>query len=45
MFITFLVVIAVTGSWEIGATISISERIIKLFAYYGHERWWSKDRN
>ena len=40
MTITFLVILAFTGSWKIGATISITERIIKLFPYYGHERWW-----
>ena len=40
--ITFLVTWAITGSWQIGVTISVTERIIKLFVYYGHERWWHK---
>lgn len=42
MSITFLVTWAITGSWQLGATISVTERIIKLFVYYGHERWWHK---
>lgn len=38
--ITFSVVFAFTGSWEWGATISLTERVIKVFAYYYHERKW-----
>ena len=40
--ITFLVTWAITGSWQTGVAISITERVIKLFVYYGHERWWHK---
>lgn len=42
MNITFLVVFAFTGSWEFGLGISITERIIKIFAYYRHERFWHR---
>jgi len=40
--ITFLVVFAFTGSWEWGATISLTERIIKVLVYYPHERYWHR---
>jgi len=42
MSITFLVVFAFTGSWEWGATISLTERIIKTLVYYPHERFWHR---
>ena len=38
--ITFFITWAITGSWEFGLSVSIVGRIIKIFAYYGHERFW-----
>lgn len=40
--ITFVVVYAFTGSWEWGASISLTERVFKIFAYYPHERYWHR---
>jgi len=40
--ITFIVVYAFTGSWEWGASISLTERVFKIIAYYPHERFWHK---
>lgn len=40
--ITFIVVFAFTGSWEFGLGISLTERIIKVVAYYRHERYWHR---
>ena len=40
--ITFLVVFAFTGSWESATAVSLTERIIKIFVYYPHERWWHR---
>lgn len=40
--ITFFVTWAITGSWEFGLSVSISGRIIKIFAYYRHERFWHR---
>lgn len=42
MSITFLVVFAFTGSWEWGATITLTERVIKTLVYYPHERFWHR---
>ena len=42
MTISFFVVLAVTGSWELGLTISLIGRVIKSITYYIHERWWHK---
>ncbi len=38
--ITFIVVFAFTGSWEWGASISLTERVFKVIGYYIHERSW-----
>ncbi len=40
--ITFFVTWAITGSWEFGIGVSVTERIIKVFAYYRHERFWHR---
>ena len=42
MSITFLVVFAFTHSWEWGASISLTERVCKIPAYYRHERYWHR---
>lgn len=42
MTITFFVTWIITSSWEFGLGVSVSERVIKIFAYYPHERWWHK---
>lgn len=38
--ITFFITWAITGSWKFGLSVSIVGRIIKIFAYYSHERYW-----
>lgn len=42
MTITFFVTWIITASWEFGLTVSVTERVIKIVAYYPHERWWHK---
>lgn len=40
--ITFFVTWAITSSWQFGLSVMIVGRMIKIFAYYQHERWWYK---
>ncbi len=42
LIITTTIALIVTGQWELAASIGIADTIIKLFAYYGHERIWLK---
>jgi len=38
--ITFLVAFIVTGKTEVAAGIGLIDSLVKVFAYYGHERIW-----
>ncbi|MCA9411638.1 MAG: DUF2061 domain-containing protein [Candidatus Omnitrophica bacterium] len=38
--ITFVVALAVTGKTELSAGIGLADSLIKVFAYYAHERVW-----
>jgi len=40
--ITFFVTWAITGSWEFGLSVMIVGRLIKMPAYYRHERFWHR---
>ncbi len=40
--ITFTVSYVVTRKVELAAGISLSDTLIKVFSYYGHERAWEK---
>lgn len=40
--ITFAVTFAVTGSFEAAGTIGGIDTVIKMAAYYAHERGWAK---
>ena len=40
--ITMAVAYGATGQWELSLGIGIGDTLIKLLAYYGHERAWNK---
>ncbi len=40
--ITMFVAYRATGQPELSLGIGLSDTFIKLFAYYGHERFWNK---
>lgn len=40
--ITFLIAFILTGEIHIAIGIGVVEFIVKMFAYYGHERFWFK---
>lgn len=40
--ITLVLVYLFTGEWTISVGVASAEVIIKMLAYYGHERTWSK---
>ena len=40
--ITMFVAYGATGQAELSLGIGLSDTFIKLFAYYGHERFWNK---
>lgn len=40
--ITFFITWAITGSWEFGLSVMVVGRMIKIFAYYLHERYWHR---
>ena len=40
--ITFFITWVITGSWEFGLSVMVVGRIIKIFAYYRHERFWHR---
>ena len=40
--ITTSVTYALTGQWELAATVGLADAVIKLGAYYAHERAWGR---
>ena len=42
VIITAGVVWALTGKFELGATVGVFDSVIKIVAYYLHERAWNK---
>ena len=42
MVITTMVVWIASGSIELAASVGLADTVIKLGAYYGHERCWLK---
>ena len=42
--ITTISGLLLTGSIEIGITIGVIDSVVKLFAYYGHERLWYRTK-
>lgn len=40
--ITTALVYAYTGKGEFAATIGVSDTLLKLFIYFGHERLWNR---
>ena len=40
--ITTLIAWGFTGSGKLGISIGLTEAFIKMFAYYSHERMWTK---
>ncbi len=42
LVITTMVVWIASGSIELAASVGLADTVIKLGAYYGHERYWLK---
>ena len=41
-FLTAFVVLAITGRPELAATVGLADTVVKLGAFYLHERWWNR---
>lgn len=39
--VTAVLVIAMTGQWQLGAKIGVADTILKFLLYFGHERLWA----
>lgn len=44
LVVTIAVVWAVTGQAKLAASVGVADTLVKLFAYYVHERCWLKIR-
>jgi len=42
--ITIITTFCVTGDWRAGLSVGLADTIIKLWAYYFHERLWYRSK-